>query len=222
VRVLLVEDDAMIADAVRTALARAGITVDWVRDGAAGLAAARSEPFAAVLLDLGLPRRGGLEVLRELRAASNRIPVLIITARDGVEDRIEGLDSGADDYLVKPFDVDELAARLRAVLRRHEGRAERALQGGGMRLDPARREFTVDDRPVVLSAREFALMELLLRRPGMPLSRAQIEEQLLGWGEEVVSNAVEVLVHHLRRKVGAERIQNIRGVGYFVPKEHGA
>ena len=221
-RVLLVEDDAMIAEAVRTALARAGITVDWVRDGPAGLAAARSEPFAAVLLDLGLPRGDGLDVLRVLRAAANRIPVLIITARDRVEDRIEGLDSGADDYLVKPFDVDELAARLCAVLRRHEGRAERTLHGAGMRLDPVQREFTVDGQPVTLSPREFALMELLLTRPGMPLSRSQIEERLLGWGEEVSSNAVEVQVHNLRRKIGHERILNIRGVGYFVPKEHGA
>lgn len=218
---LLVEDDAMIAEAVRTALARGGITVDWVRDGEAGLAAARSEPFAAVLLDLGLPRRDGLDVLRQLRARGNRIPVLIITARDEVGDRIEGLDSGADDYLVKPFDADELAARLRAVLRRHEGRAERTLHGCGMQLDPARHAFAVDGRPVALSAREYALMELLLRRPGLPLSRAQIEEQLLGWGEEVCSNAVEVQIHNLRRKVGHERIQNIRGVGYFVPKDPG-
>jgi two-component system response regulator QseB len=218
VRVLLVEDDAMIADAVRVGLARAGITVDWVKDGAAGLAASLSEPFAAVLLDLGLPRRDGLEVLRELRARKHRVPVIVLTARDGVEDRIAGLDSGADDYVVKPFDVGELAARLRAVVRRQEGRAEPVLDHGGIRLDSARREVAVDGRQVALSAREFALLELLLRRPGMPLSRAQIEEQLLGWGEEVCSNAVEVQIHNLRRKVGADRIHNIRGVGYFVPR----
>lgn len=217
-RVLLVEDDAMIGDAVRVGLVRAGITVDWVRDGAAGLAAASGEPFGAVLLDLGLPSRDGLQVLRELRARSHKVPVIIITARDGVEDRIAGLDSGADDYVVKPFDVDELAARLRAVVRRHQGRAEPALEAAGIRIEPASREVRVDGQPVVLSAREFALLELLMRRPGLPLSRAQIEEQLLGWGEEVCSNAVEVQIHHLRRKIGPGRIHNIRGVGYFVPK----
>jgi len=218
VRVLLVEDDAMIADAVRVGLARAGLTVDWVKDGAAGLTASLSEPFAAVLLDLGLPRRDGLDVLRELRARKHRVPVIVLTARDGVEDRIAGLDSGADDYVVKPFDVGELAARLRAVVRRQEGRAAPVLERAGIRLDSARREVAVNGRPVALSAREFALLELLLRRPGMPLSRAQIEEQLLGWGEEVCSNAVEVQIHNLRRKLGADRIQNIRGVGYFVPR----
>jgi two-component system, OmpR family, response regulator QseB len=218
VRVLLVEDDAMIGDAVRVGLARAGITVDWVRDGAAGLAAASGEPFTAVLLDLGLPTRDGLQVLRDLRARSHKVPVIIITARDGVDDRIAGLDSGADDYVVKPFDVDELAARLRAVVRRHQGRAEPALEAAGIRMEPASREVRVDGQPVALSAREFALLELLMRRPGLPLSRAQIEEQLLGWGEEVCSNAVEVQIHHLRRKIGAGRIHNIRGVGYFVPR----
>lgn len=217
-RVLLVEDDAMIGDAVRVGLSRAGIKVDWVRDGAAGLAAASSDPFAAVLLDLGLPTRDGLQVLRELRARSCRVPVIVITARDGIEDRIAGLDAGADDYVVKPFDVDELAARLRAVARRHQGRAEPGLQAAGIRLDPASREVSVDGELVMLSGREFALLELLMRRPGLPLSRAQIEEQLLGWGEEVCSNAVEVQIHHLRRKIGASRIHNIRGVGYFVPK----
>ncbi|WP_284617245.1 response regulator transcription factor [Aquabacterium humicola] len=217
-RVLLVEDDDMLASAVCVGLARAGITVDRVADGASGIAAARSEPFAAVLLDLGLPRRDGLDVLRELRDRACRVPVIIITARDGVEDRIAGLDAGADDYVAKPFDIDELAARLRAVVRRQEGPAAPVLQAAGMRLDPARREVFVDGRQIALSAREFALLELLLRRPGVPLSRAQIEDQLLGWGEEVVSNAIEVQIHHLRRKVGAERIHNIRGVGYFVPR----
>ncbi len=208
----------MLASAVCVGLARAGITVDRVADGASGIAAARSEPFAAVLLDLGLPRRDGLDVLRELRDRACRVPVIIITARDGVEDRIAGLDAGADDYVAKPFDIDELAARLRAVVRRQEGPAAPVLQAAGMRLDPARREVFVDGRQIALSAREFALLELLLRRPGVPLSRAQIEDQLLGWGEEVVSNAIEVQIHHLRRKVGAERIHNIRGVGYFVPR----
>ncbi|HEX6362313.1 MAG TPA: response regulator transcription factor, partial [Albitalea sp.] len=159
-RVLLIEDDAMIAEAVHTALSRASASVDWVHDGASGLAAARTEPFAAVLLDLGLPRRDGLHVLRDLRAAGSRVPVIVITARDGVADRIEALDSGADDYLVKPFDVNELGARLRAVLRRHDGRAELTLQGAGMRMDPARRQFTVEGKEITLSAREFSLMEL--------------------------------------------------------------
>lgn len=218
-RVLLVEDDAMIGDAVRVGLARTGIKTDWVREGVAGLAAAASEPFSAVLLDLGLPGRSGMEVLRELRRSAHRVPVLIITARDAIEDRIQGLDAGADDYVVKPFSVEELAARLRAVVRRHDGRSEPVLAAAGIRLDPAGREVTVEGRPVVLSAREFALLELLLRRPGFPLSRAQIEERLLGWGEEVASNTVEVHIHHLRRKVGEGRIQNIRGVGYFVPRD---
>jgi two-component system response regulator QseB len=218
-RVLLVEDDAMIAQALRTGLLRDGITVDWAADGASGLAAALAETFSAVLLDLGLPRRDGLQVLRELRAKGRPVPVIVLTARDGVDDRIAGLDAGADDYVVKPFDVGELGARLRAVVRRHAGRAEPVLEAAGVRMDPARREVTVDDKPVSLTAREFALLELLLRRPGLPLSRAQIEERLLGWGEEVQSNAVEVQVHHLRRKIGAERIHNIRGVGYFVPRQ---
>ncbi|WKB52226.1 response regulator [Eleftheria terrae] len=218
-RILLVEDDTMIGPAVRVGLARRGLTVDWVRDGAAGLAAARAEPYAAMLLDLGLPRRDGMAVLRELRAVGQALPVVIVTARDAVEDRIQGLDAGADDYVLKPFDVDELAARLRAVIRRHEGRAEPLMQAGGLCLNPSTREVTVDGRPLQLSAREYALLELLLRRPGMPLSRAQIEARLLGWGEEVCSNAVEVQVHNLRRKVGEGRIQNIRGVGYFIPKD---
>ncbi|MCW7538782.1 response regulator [Aquabacterium sp. A7-Y] len=218
-RVLLIEDDRMIGQAVRTGLARCGLQVDWVRDGAGGLAAARCEPYAAVLLDLGLPQRGGLALLRDLRAAGHRVPVLIVTARDAVEDRIEGLDAGADDYLVKPFDVNELAARLRAVVRRHEGRAEPIMQCAGIRLNPSTREASVDGRPLTLSAREHALLELLLRRPGMPLSRAQIEAGLLGWGEEICSNAVEVQIHNLRRKLGEGRIQNIRGVGYFIPKD---
>jgi DNA-binding response OmpR family regulator len=222
VRILLVEDDAMIGAAVRDGLVRHAITVDWVRDGRAGWAAACSEPYAAVLLDLGLPGRSGLDLLRQLRAeaplAHRGVPVLIVTARDAVGDRIAGLDAGADDYVLKPFDIDELAARVRAVLRRRDGQAAPLLRSAQLTLDPATREVCAEGRPVALSAREFALLELLMRRPGVALSRAQLEERLLGWGEEVASNALEVHVHHLRRKLGARSIQNIRGVGYFVPK----
>ena len=221
-RVLLVEDDTMIGLAVREGLGRLGITIDWVRDGDAGLAAASTEPYAAVLLDLGLPRRDGLTVLRELRerapAAFRDVPVLLVTARDAVEDRVAGLDAGADDYVLKPFDMTELAARLRAVRRRRDGRASALMAAAGISLDPGNREVRLDDVPVALSGREYALLELLMRRPGVPMSRAQLEERLLGWGEEVASNALEVHIHNLRRKLGAERILNIRGVGYFVPK----
>lgn len=215
----------MIGLAVREGLARHGITVDWVRDGRSGLDAAATEPYAAMLLDLGLPRADGIEVLQRLRGAANsprsELPVLIVTARDAVGDRISGLDAGADDYLLKPFDIDELAARVRAVLRRRDGRARPLLRSAGLTLDPATREVRRHGEAVALSGRELALLELLMRRPGLPLSRAQLEEQLLGWGEEVASNALEVHVHNLRRKLGAESIQNIRGVGYFVPRDAG-
>ena len=215
----------MIGLAVREGLARHGITVDWVRDGRSGLDAAATEPYAAMLLDLGLPRADGIEVLQRLRGAANsprsELPVLIVTARDAVGDRIAGLDAGADDYLLKPFDIDELAARVRAVLRRRDGRARPLLRSAGLTLDPATREVRRHGEAVALSGRELALLELLMRRPGLPLSRAQLEEQLLGWGEEVASNALEVHVHNLRRKLGAESIQNIRGVGYFVPRDAG-
>lgn len=215
----------MIGPAVREGLARHGIAVDWVRDGRSGLDAAATEPYAAMLLDLGLPRADGIEVLRGLRAATHsprsELPVLIVTARDAVGDRIAGLDAGADDYLLKPFDIDELAARLRAVLRRRDGRARPLLRSAGLTFDPASREVRRHGEVVALSGRELALLELLMRRPGLPLSRAQLEEQLLGWGEEVASNALEVHVHNLRRKLGAESIQNIRGVGYFVPRDAG-
>jgi DNA-binding response OmpR family regulator len=192
--------------------------VDWVGDGAAALTACSAESFDLMLLDLGLPRRGGIEVLRMLRSQGRRIPVIIITARDGVEERIAGLDAGADDYVVKPFDVAELAARIRAVARRHQGQAHPVLQSGAIRLDQATREVSVGGDPVVLTAREFSLLEMLMRRPGVAFSRAQIEERLFGWGEEVESNAIEVHIHGLRKKLGAQAIQNIRGVGWLVPK----
>lgn len=218
-RLLLVEDDPMIGEAVRTALTHAGFTVDWLRDGTAALAACAAETFDLMLLDLGLPRRDGIAVLRTLRSRGGRLPVIIITARDGVEDRIAGLDAGADDYIVKPFNVPELAARIRAVARRHQGQAAPVLQSGVVRLDPATREVSVGADPVVVTAREFSLLEMLMRRPGVALSRAQIEERLFGWGEEVASNAVEVHIHGLRKKLGAQAIQNIRGVGWLVPKQ---
>jgi two-component system response regulator QseB len=213
-RLLLVEDDRMVGENIRDGLAQEGHAVDWVRDGAAAEAAVRTEPYGAVLLDLGLPRRDGLDVLRGLRALRNDVPVLIITARDAVSDRVRGLDAGADDYLVKPFDLDELAARVRALARRAAGRTAGIVRRGPLTLDPATREVRVRDRPVSLSAREYAVLEALIERPGSVLSRAQLEERLYGWGEEVASNAVEVHVHNLRRKLGAELIRTERGVGY--------
>ncbi len=217
-RLLLVEDDAMIGESVRVGLKRDGFTVDWVRDGRAAELALANGVYALVLLDLGLPKKDGLEVLKTLRHRGNRMPVLILTARDSVNDRITGLDSGADDYLVKPFDLDELSARIRALLRRHAGRAETLIQCGELTLNPATRETTLGGKPVALSARELAVLEALLERPGAVLSREQLEEKLYGWEEEVESNAIEVYIHGLRKKLGADFIKNIRGVGYMVPR----
>jgi two-component system, OmpR family, response regulator len=213
-RLLLVEDDPMVGDAVREGLRQESYAVDWVRDGKSAETALRAEQYDLVLLDLGLPRRGGLEVLASLRAAHNDVPVMVITARDTLSDRVKGLDTGADDYLVKPFDLDELAARVRALLRRAAGRAEPAMRCGPVTLNPSTREVFVNERPVTLSAREFALLEALAERSGIVLSRSQLEGRLYGWGEEVASNAVEVHVHNLRRKLGVEIIRNVRGVGY--------
>ena len=216
-RVLLVEDDPMIGKSVQQGLRQDGYAVDWLRDGEAAELALATTPYEMLLLDLGLPRRSGLELLARLRGSDNRIPVLVITARDSVADRIAGLDTGADDYLVKPFDLDELAARMRAVVRRHAGRADPVIVLGDLRMNPATHELTRSGQPVPLSAREFALLQALLEQPGVPLSRARLEERIYGWGEEIESNAVEVHIHSLRRKLGAERIRNIRGVGYLVP-----
>ncbi|MEF8731739.1 MAG: response regulator [Candidatus Accumulibacter meliphilus] len=216
-RVLLVEDDPMIGKSVQQGLRQEGSSVDWVRDGQTAELALTTAPYELLLLDLGLPGRSGLEVLARLRRSGNDIPVLIITARDAVADRIRGLDSGADDYLVKPFDLDELSARMRALLRRHAGRASPVIEHGDLRMNPATHELTQDGKPVALSAREFALLQALLERPGTPLSRTKLEERLYGWGEEIESNAVEVYIHSLRRKLGTERIKNIRGVGYLLP-----
>lgn len=217
-RLLLLEDDVMIGETVLDLLRAEHYAVDWVKDGDAADTALRTQTYDLVLLDLGVPRRDGLEVLRALRARKVRTPVLIATARDSVQQRIEGLDAGADDYVLKPYDLDELLARIRALLRRAAGRAEPVYEHRGVSIHPATREVTVDGRPVVLSAREWAVLEPLLARPGMVLSRAQLEEKLYGWKEEINSNAVEVYVHGLRRKLGADLIRNVRGLGYMVPK----
>ncbi|MCC7258356.1 MAG: response regulator transcription factor [Gammaproteobacteria bacterium] len=215
-RLLLVEDDMMIGEAVRLGLRKQALAVDWVQDGLAARTALGTETFDLVLLDLGLPKLDGLQVLKWLRGTGNQVPVLILTARDSVSDRIQGLDAGADDYIVKTFDLNELAARVRAVLRRRSGRAENVVEHLGVTLDPASHEVTRNGAAVNLSHREFSLLEALLERPGKVLSRAQLEESLYGWGEEVESNAVEVHIHNLRKKLGAEYIQNVRGVGYRV------
>ncbi|HWZ63412.1 MAG TPA: response regulator [Steroidobacteraceae bacterium] len=215
-RLLLVEDDAMIGEAVRAGLRREGFAIDWVTSAAAAREALGTEGHELVLLDLGLPGTDGLTLLKALRGRGLDTPVLIITARDAVADRVAGLDAGADDYLVKPFDLDELAARIRALLRRKSGRAGPKLEHLGVTLDPATHRVTRGADDVALSPREFALLELLLERPGTILSRSQIEERLYGWGEEVESNAVEVHIHGLRRKLGAQFILTVRGVGYRV------
>jgi DNA-binding response OmpR family regulator len=225
-RLLLVEDDRMIGESLRSALRLEGYAVDWVRDAAAAQSTLASERFDLLLLDLGLPAGGagasgtgaadGLDVLRALRQRNDATPAIVLTARDGLGDRVAGLDAGADDYLVKPFELDELNARIRAVLRRHSGRAQPLLTHGGVTLDPATRQVRKDGQPVLLSAREFAVLEALMARPGALLSRAQLEDRLYGWGEEIESNAVSVYIHQLRRKLGADFIQNVRGVGYFV------
>jgi two-component system response regulator QseB len=213
---LLAEDDTMIGEAVRAGLRRQGFTVDWVRDGVAAEQALLGDTYDACLLDLGLPRKAGLDVLRGLRERGALLPVLVLTARDAITDRVDGLDAGADDYVIKPFDLAELAARIRAVTRRKGGRAESIIEHGEVVLDPATREVRRSGELVALSPREFALLQALLEHPGRILSRAQLEERLYGWGEEIESNVVEVHVHTLRRKLGADFIRNVRGVGYRV------
>ena len=217
-KILLVEDDRLLGDGIRAGLMQAGFAVDWAQDGRAAELALSGEAYDAVVLDLGLPRLSGMEVLARARAARNAVPVLILTARDTVPDRIAGLDAGADDYLVKPFDLGELQARLRALLRRAGNQAEPVLSHGELRLDPAARSVTREGRPVELSAREFAVRHALLLNAGRVLSKAQLEEKLYGWGEEIESNAVEVFVHHLRRKLAPDLIRTVRGVGYMIPK----
>jgi two-component system response regulator QseB len=217
-RLLLVEDDALLGDAIRVALAHEHYAVEWARDGLAAERALRGEPFDVVLLDLQLPGRTGLDILRSLRTAGNAVPVLILTARDTVRDRVVGLDAGADDYLVKPFDLDELHARVRALMRRGSGRATGVLEHGDIRLDPAAHAVTHRGAPIELSPREFAVLRLLLENAGRVLSRGRLEDALYGGESDVGSNAVEVHVHHLRRKLGADLIHTVRGVGYLVKK----
>ncbi len=206
----------MIGESIRAALKQDGSAVDWVRDGRSAESTLATEQFDLVLLDLGLPQRDGLEILRAMRLRHDQTPVIVLTARDALQDRVAGLDAGADDYLVKPFELEELAARIRAVTRRKAGRAEPAIEVGDVRLDPSMRQVTRSGEPVVLSAREYAVLEALMSRPGAILSRAQLEDRLYGWGDAIESNAVSVYVHQLRRKLGSDFIRNVRGVGYYV------
>lgn len=218
-RILLVEDDAMIGESVADGLKAEGYAVDWVRDGKEAEVAVAATPYSLVVLDLGLPRRDGIEVLKSIRERRLDVPVLVMTARDTVRDRVRGLDAGADDYLVKPFDLDELAARTRALLRRAAGRAEPVIERGPLTINPASREVTWRGEAVPLSAREYALIAALAERPGVVLSRAQLEERLYGWNEAVGSNAVEVHIHNVRKKLGDGVIRNVRGLGYTLSTE---
>ncbi len=220
-RLLLVEDDLMIGESVLDLLRAEGYAVDWVKDGEMADTALDAETYDLVLLDLGLPRRDGLSVLRRLRVRKDRTPVLIATARDAVAQRVEGLDMGADDYIVKPYELDELLARIRALIRRAAGRAEPVYEHLGVSIDPVTREVTLEGQPIVLSAREWSILELLLARPGMVLSRRQLEEKLYSWKDDLNSNAVEVYIHGLRKKLGPHLIQNVRGVGYMIPRGAG-
>jgi len=219
-RLLLVEDDPMIGEALLELLrAEQHYAVDWVRDGAMADTALLSQTYDLVLLDLGLPKRDGLDVLRALRQRRDKVPVLVATARDAVTDRVAGLDAGADDYVLKPYDMSELLARIRALLRRGAGQGEPVFSAHGVSLNPATREATSNGQPVTLSAKEWAVLEPLIARPGLVLSRAQLEEKLYGWKDEISSNAVEVYIHGLRKKLGAGFIQTVRGLGYLVPRE---
>ena len=218
-RILLVEDDRMIGEAITVALRDAAYAVDWVRDGETALRAIGNQEHQAILLDLGLPKRDGRQVLRDLRAMGNTLPVIIITARDALADRVDGLDLGADDYLVKPFEMDELLARLRAIIRRQGGQATPILSNGLLQLNLSTREVQYGDVQVLLTAREFALLKALLLRPGAILSRAQLEERLYGWNEAVESNTIDFLIHGIRKKLGAKAIKNVRGAGWMVARQ---
>ncbi len=218
-RVLLVEDDRMIGTAVKQALKDATYAVDWVRDGQEALFSIDGQTYDLLLLDLGLPKKDGLEVLRSIRSRNNPIPIIIMTARDALEDRLLGLDGGADDYVLKPFEMAELLARMRAVVRRKGGASGPVLSNGVITLDPVTREATVAGVTTLLSGREFSLLQALLIRPGAILSRGELEDRIYGWGEEVESNAVEFLIHSLRKKLGSSAIKNVRGVGWLVAKD---
>jgi DNA-binding response OmpR family regulator len=217
-RILLIEDDPMIGKALLRGLSDQGMSVDWVHNGAEGSAALAHAEHAIVLLDIGLPEMSGIDVLKAARTAGVLVPVLVITARDSLDDRIAGLDLGADDYIVKPFELRELVARMRAVLRRHNGQAQSLITSGEITLDLATHQTTYRNTEHILSAREFALLQALMRRPGAILSRAQIEQQIYGWGEEVESNAVDVLIHAIRKKFDKDIIRNVRGAGWMVVK----
>ncbi len=218
-RILLIEDDTMVGKAVRQGLSRAGFAVDWVTDGRAAELSLANGVYDLALLDLGLPGKDGMAILATLRSGGNSMPVLIVTARDTVRDRIAGLEAGADDYVLKPFDLDELVARVRALLRRHVGSGSPLLSFGSLVLDPVRKSAARDGQAVELSAKEFAVLEALMQRPGAVLSREQLEDSVYGWGEEVGSNAIEVHLHHLRKKLGMAAIKNVRGVGYRVTED---
>jgi len=218
-RILLAEDDTLLGDGLRAGLRLAGFQVDWVRDGLAAERELRAQPYAAAVLDLGLPLMDGLDVLASVRRAGVTLPVLVLTARDAVPDRIKGLDTGADDYVVKPVDLDELAARLRALVRRAHGQPQEVLQVQDVQLDPAARTVQRAGQPVALSTREFDLLQAVVLNAGRVLSREQLEQHLYSWGQEVDSNAVEVHIHHLRKKLGAALIQTVRGVGYLLPRK---
>jgi len=218
-RILVVEDDPLLGDGIQAGLAQAGFGVDWVKDGVAGEVALKTGSHAAVVLDLGLPRLAGLDLLRRMRSGGNKTPVLVLTARDAIDDRIKGLDSGADDYVVKPFDLHELAARLRALIRRSAGQAAPLLHVGELELDPAARRVAFKGNPVELPAREYALLHALMLGAGRVLSREQLTERLYAWGEEVESNAIDVHIHHLRRKLSPGVIRTVRGVGYLMPRQ---
>ncbi|RMG32478.1 MAG: response regulator [Gammaproteobacteria bacterium] len=217
-RLLLVEDDPLLGEGLQASLQLEGYAVDWLQDGEAAWAALRSDTFDMIVLDLGLPRLSGLEVLKRLRTHNAEVPVLILTARDAPRDRVEGLDSGADDYLIKPFDLDELAARLRALARRRSGHRRPVMRHGPIELDPSRHEVRFQGQPVVLPRREFSLLRLLLEHAGEVVPRHRLQEALYGWQDDVESNTLEVYIHHLRRKLGREWIVTVRGVGYRIPE----
>jgi two-component system OmpR family response regulator len=217
-RLLLVEDDHLLGEAIQQALHDAAYAIDWVQDGDTALSTIKTQDYALVLLDLSLPKKDGIEVLSDLRKAKNAVPIIIITARDAVEDRIKGLDYGADDYLVKPFLINELQARIRAVIRRNQGVADPILSNEHLELNPATREVSINNKTHLLSAREYAVLHALMLRPGNILSRDELEDRIYGWNEEVASNAIEFIIHGLRKKTGKNAIKNVRGLGWMVGK----
>jgi len=215
-RILLVEDDALLGDGIQKSLSHLGFTVDWMKDGKQGENALTGEEYAAVVLDLGLPQQDGLTLLQSARAKGLRTPVLILTARDAKLDKLKGFNLGADDYVIKPIDMEELAARLRALIRRSAGRASPRIQMGAVEIDPDTRQTWHEGKPVELSAKEFAVLEQLVQNAGRVLTRAQLEQSLYGWGDSADSNTIEVFIHHLRKKLGSDFIQTLRGIGYTV------